>query len=94
LAANLLNWSRFFALASVVALAVAVGVTWLNAKDEPAAPAKTLILDSEGVRVCGTLMRSSAPGQLTVLEKGKMNATVVAVSDVKAVGAIAACPGE
>src|SRR5215207_6199610 len=76
-AAGRLDLSRLLAIASVVLLALAVGLTWLHAKDETAAPAKTLILDANGIRACGSLQPSSQPGRLAVLEKGKKNATEV-----------------
>lgn len=92
--AKRLGRARYLAVAAVVALGVAILVTWLNSKEEPAAPAKTLILDSSGIRACGTLQRSTEAGKLQVLEKGKKNATAVPVKEVTAVGAIAACPGD
>jgi hypothetical protein len=92
--ATRLGRARYLAVAAVVALGIAIVVTWLNAKEEPAAPAKTLILDSNGIRACGTLQKSAETGRLEVLEKGKKNATAVPVEEVTAVGAIAACPGD
>lgn len=86
--------SRYFAVASVVVLAVAVGVAWLNASEDATSPAKTVVIDGDGIAACGQLMPSTQSGQLAIVEKGKENATPVPLDDVRAIGAISACPGE
>jgi len=93
-AALRLGISRWLAVGAVVALAVAVGLTWLETPDETALPSRVLVVDSTGVRACGELLPSTAPGRLSILETGNTTATEVSVSDVKALGVIAACPGD
>jgi hypothetical protein len=89
-----LNVSWISALFALVGLAVAVGITWLATPDEPAAPTRTIVFTDAGVGACGQLQVASSAGTVSILEKGKDNATVVDVADVTALGTLAACPGE
>jgi len=88
-----LNFSWPLALASLLALAAAVGVTWLNTPDDPATPVQTIVFTNDGVGACGKLQPITDEQSIVVLEKGQKTATSIAAGDVTAIGTLGACPG-
>jgi hypothetical protein len=89
-----LNWSWLLALGALIALALAVGVTWLKTPDDPATPSRTIVFTDGGVGACGKLQAATSPGTVSILEKGQKTATLIDVRDVTAIGTLASCPGE
>jgi hypothetical protein len=91
-AASKLRTSRRLAVAAVIFLAVAVGVTWLNTPQQPATLSKTLVVDKTGIRACGDLQAGRGGGVIDILEKGKMAPTPVPAASIVSVTAVASCP--
>jgi hypothetical protein len=78
---------------AVAALAVAVGITWFKTPDKPEPASSVLVVKRSGPPVCGALQASPA-GTIEILEKDTRDPETVAVGEVVAMTAVAACPGE
>jgi hypothetical protein len=89
-----LNASWMSTLLSLIALAGAVGLTWIYTPDDSTAPSQTIIFTNDGVAACGKLQPSTNKKTLVVLEKGKPTATPVDASEVTALGTLGSCPGK
>jgi hypothetical protein len=88
-----LKWARYLSVAAVVALGLAVSITWLATPEKAEPASSVLVVRSVGRPVCGAL-QASAPGTIQVLEKGSKTPREVGVDEVVAMTAVAACPGE
>jgi hypothetical protein len=94
-ARNMLRWSILAALGAVVALALGIGITWIASPKETSPLARVLVLDGDGVAVCGELQ--SAPAgerRLLILEPKAKTPKAVATSAVRGLSSVAKCPGE
>jgi uncharacterized integral membrane protein len=90
LAQRCLRASRALALAAVVLVASAVGVTWFGSGEEEADGRTLLVLRSRGEPLCGTLLAQTADG-IRLTRDGALPARLRA-ADIRAVLSVNRCP--
>jgi hypothetical protein len=92
-AAGHLDSSRWFAgFAPVFALG-AIFLTWYTTPENPEAPNKVAAITDAGIAACGSLQGHEG-ANLLILPKGETEAVPVPVGSLRALTAVATCPGE